>query len=411
MSDQLAKLNIPLRIEVCDDFGQSVDVVLKFAEKHKCSAIYANREYEVNEARRDGAVVERCGNRIEFFTFHDRVIVSPGEIKTKEGKFYSVFTPYRKVWDTRAIEYCNLLPKPRKQPEQSLKPSSIPKNVEGFDVTEFRDDLWIAGERESAKRLKLFAKRIGEYGNARDLPAINGTSLLSPYLTAGVISARQCLVAAIEANDGKISGAQGPTTWISELTWRDFYTDVMVHCPRVSMHRPFKLKTDQLNWRNDDYEFDRWKNGQTGYPIVDAGMRQLNRTGWMHNRLRMVTAMFLTKNLLIDWRLGEQYFMQKLIDGDLAANNGGWQWSASTGTDAVPYFRIFNPFSQSKRFDSDGSFIKKMCPELNEIDSANLHHPAKLSAAIEKQGIDYPDFIVDYKASRERALSSFKALN
>ena len=151
--------------------------------------------------------------------------------------------------------------------------------------------------------------------------------------------------------------------------------------------------------------------GQTGYPVVDAGMRQLNRTGWMHNRLRMVTAMFLTKNLLIDWRLGEQYFMQKLIDGDLAANNGGWQWSASTGTDSVPYFRIFNPFSQSKRFDVDGKFIKKMCPELEPVAAKELHDPAKLSNAISQQGIDYPDFVVDYKAGRERALKSFKALN
>jgi deoxyribodipyrimidine photo-lyase len=184
----------------------------------------------------------------------------------------------------------------------------------------------------------------------------------------------------------------------------------MVACPRVSKHQPFKLKTNALKWRSDQSDLKAWKLGQTGYPLVDAGMRQLNRTGWMHNRLRMVTAMFLTKNLLIDWRLGELYFMQHLIDGDLAANNGGWQWSASTGTDSVPYFRIFNPFSQSKRFDPEGIFIKKMCPELTEVPPSALHDPAKLEKSIEELGLEYPDFIVDYKAGRERALKAFKSL-
>jgi deoxyribodipyrimidine photo-lyase len=177
------------------------------------------------------------------------------------------------------------------------------------------------------------------------------------------------------------------------------------------MHQPFKLKTRALNWRKDEADFQAWASGQTGYPIVDAGMRQLNRTGWMHNRLRMVAAMFLTKNLLIDWRWGEQYFMQKLVDGDLAANNGGWQWSASTGTDAVPYFRIFNPFSQSKRFDPDGSFIKKMCPELEPVSKTALHDLKRLSASIEELDLDYPDFVVDYKTGRERALEAFKSLD
>ena len=176
------------------------------------------------------------------------------------------------------------------------------------------------------------------------------------------------------------------------------------------MHQPFKLKTKALKWREDESDFQAWADGQTGYPIVDAGMRQLNQTGWMHNRLRMVTAMFLTKNLLIDWRWGERYFMQKLIDGDLAANNGGWQWSASTGTDAVPYFRIFNPFSQSKRFDPDGTFIKKMCPELADVPVSSLHDPKKLSASIKELQLEYPKFVVDYKLGRERALKAFKSL-
>ena len=194
----------------------------------------------------------------------------------------------------------------------------------------------------------------------------------------------------------------------SEMCIRD---SVMVGWPRISMRQPFKLKTKKLKWRRDKADFQAWCEGRTGYPIVDAGMRQLNRTGWMHNRLRMVAAMFLTKNLLIDWRWGEEYFMKQLIDGDLAANNGGWQWSASTGTDAVPYFRIFNPFSQSKRFDIDGRFIKLMCPELADVPSKALHDPAKLTAAIEKIDADYPAFIVDYKSGRERALAAFRSLS
>ena len=412
LSLQLSKLNIPLCIKTCKDFAKSVDVVVKFALKNDCESVYLNREYEVNESRRDAAVKQACEKQgIQTHAFHDRIIVPPHEIKTKEGKFYSVFTPYRKVWDTRAAEFFRMSPKPQKQKELGLKSSAVPTQIDGFDLSDFREDLWPVGEREAAKRLKKFATRAADYNDARDIPSISGTSLLSPYLNVGAISPRQCLAAAIEANGGVIAGAKGPTTWISELTWRDFYTHVLVNVPRVSMNQPFKLKTKKLNWRDDLSDFNKWCTGQTGYPIVDAGMRQLNRTGWMHNRLRMVTAMFLTKNLLIDWRLGEQYFMQKLIDGDLAANNGGWQWSASTGTDSVPYFRIFNPFSQSKRFDVDGKFIKKMCPELEPVAAKELHDPAKLSNAISQQGIDYPDFVVDYKAGRERALKSFKALN
>ena len=220
------------------------------------------------------------------------------------------------------------------------------------------------------------------------------------------------MIAALATNDGMIDGVNpGATTWISELVWRDFYNHVLVGFPRVSKHQPFNLKTDSIPWRTSEKDFEAWKNGQTGYPIVDAGMRQLNETGWMHNRLRMVTAMFLTKHLLIDWRMGEKYFMQKLIDGDLAANNGGWQWSASTGTDSVPYFRIFNPFSQSKRFDPEGSFIKRLCPELKEVPAKSLHDAGKLSKSIDELKIEYPGYIVDYQLGRERALKAFKKIS
>ena len=339
------------------------------------------------------------------------MIVPPRVIQTGDGRFYSVFTPYRRVWEKKAIDHVDTHRPPGRQPELNIRSSDVPETIEHFDLSSCRDDLWPAGEPEAQRRLEKFVQRIGNYQRARDIPSVNGTSLLSPYLAAGVISPRQCLAAALAVNKGQIAGDDGVATWISELAWRDFYTHVLVGFPRVSRHRPFKLKTDQLDWRTDEPNFEAWKQGRTGYPIVDAGMRQLNQTGWMHNRLRMVTAMFLTKHLLIDWRWGEKYFMQHLIDGELAANNGGWQWSASTGTDSVPYFRIFNPFSQSKRFDPDGDFIKELCPELSPIPSAALHDEKKFSAAIAKHGVDYPTYIVDYKQGRERALQAFKNLN
>jgi deoxyribodipyrimidine photo-lyase len=411
LSAALESLRIPLRLERADSFADAPQTIIKFAKKHDCSTLFLNREYEVNEVRRDNDVANACEQAgVGVRRFHDRVIVPPREITTKEGKFYSVFTPYRRVWDKRALEFVQCVAKPKKQPELDIAPSKIPDEISGFDFSSFRSELWKPGEAEAQSRLATFTKKIADYNAARDVPSIQGTSLISPYLAAGVISPRQCLAAAVAANDGKIEGGEGATTWISELAWRDFYTHVMVACPRVSMHQPFKLKTNALKWRTDENDFTSWTRGQTGYPIVDAGMRQLNQTGWMHNRLRMVTAMFLTKNLLIDWRWGERYFMQNLIDGDLAANNGGWQWSASTGTDSVPYFRIFNPFSQSKRFDPDGTFIKKMCPELGDVPKSALHDPAKLATSIKERGLDYPAFVVEYKHGRERALKAFKSL-
>jgi deoxyribodipyrimidine photo-lyase len=411
LSAELQKLNIPLRIEVCDAFAEVPDVIESVCKSFDCGDVFFNREYEVNEVARDDAVIERCRSlSIEVSRFHDRVVVPPREIKTKQENFYSVFTPYRKVWDRKAEDFAKVLPKPKKQAQGDIESSSVPDQIDGFDLQAGRPDLYPAGEAEADKRLKAFAKRIDGYNENRDLPAVEGTSSLSAYLAAGVVSPRQCLALAqkaIKASEGENEGA---TVWVSELTWRDFYAHVLVGFPRVSKHLPFKEKTNGIDWRANQDDFEAWKEGRTGYPIVDAGMRQLNQTGWMHNRLRMVTAMFLTKNLLIDWRLGERYFMQKLIDGDLAANNGGWQWSASTGTDSVPYFRIFNPFSQSKRFDSDGEFIKQMCPELEPIPAKALHDIKKLSAAIQKYDVDYPDFVVDYSEGRQRALAAFKSL-
>jgi deoxyribodipyrimidine photo-lyase len=224
-----------------------------------------------------------------------------------------------------------------------------------------------------------------------------------------VISPRQCLHAALQVNRGEFdSGNPGALCWINELLWREFYKHVLVGYPRVSRQRAFRPETEAVAWRQAPGELAAWQQGRTGIPLVDAGMRQLLATGWMHNRLRMVTAMFLTKNLLIDWREGERFFMQHLIDGDLAANNGGWQWSASTGTDAVPYFRLFNPLSQAQRFDAEGRFIRHWLPELDGLDDRALHNPAALGGLFGAAA--YPPPIVDLASSRERALQAFKNL-
>ena len=411
LSEALSKLNIPLLIRVRDSFDDTPELVAKVAQEHQCDKLFFNREYEVYERRRDRKTEQLMADmEIDVESFHDRIIVPPKEIATKDGRFYSVFTPYRRVWDTRALEFSKVLPKPKTLEQSNVEPDEVPDSVKGFDASKARHDLWPAGEAEAKKRLKKFAARIDDYNDARDIPATCGTSLISPWLNVGVVSPRQCLAVALKHNGGSLSGSEGSVTWVSELTWRDFYTHVMVGFPQVSRHQPFKPKTNGIQWRQHKEDYQAWCEGRTGYPIVDAGMRQLSQTGWMHNRLRMVTAMFLTKNLLIDWRWGEKWFMQNLVDGDLAANNGGWQWSASTGTDSVPYFRIFNPFSQSKRFDPQGTFIKKFCPELKSVPATALHDVKKLAAAIEQLGVEYPDYVVDYKAGRERALAAFKSL-
>jgi deoxyribodipyrimidine photo-lyase len=413
LSSSLAKMNIPLLLEEVNTFRAVPKTLADIADRVNAKTVFFNREYEVNEQRRDEATTRRLSKRgIETYAFNDRVLLAPDAVKTKEGRFYTVFSPYRKAWLALAgPSSWKPIPKPRKQPETRIQSSTVPASIKGFDFGSVRPGLWPAGEQVARRRLAAFiAKKAEAYHEQRDFPAASGTSLLSPYLAAGVLSPRQCLRAALAANDGCLDGGnQGITNWVSELVWRDFYTHVMVGFPRVSMNRPFNLRTERVRWRHDRADLEAWTQGMTGYPLVDAAMRQLRQIGWMHNRLRMVAAMFLTKHLLVDWRLGEQHFMKHLIDGDLAANNGGWQWSASTGTDAAPYFRIFNPYSQSRKFDPQGIFIKRFCPELSGLSGKDLHDPTTLSPS-QKSRLDYPKPIVDHKQARQRALRSFEAI-
>ena len=413
LRDALGELNVPLLVRQCDNWQQVPGVLLQLCEQLRVTAVHCNEEYGIHETRRDQAsagLLEQQG--IAFHSHFDQLLLKPGSVLTQAGNYFQVFSQFRKVCQQRlhvALPACQ--PYPAAQAILELASDPLPTRIDGFATPPAAlRDLWPAGEAEAQRRLQCFAdEQMEAYDRQRDLPAVPGTSQLSAYLAAGVISVRQCLHTALQVNRGEFdSGNAGIVCWINELLWREFYKHVLVGYPRVSRHRAFRPDTEAVAWRHAPEELLAWQQGRTGIPLVDAAMRQLHATGWMHNRLRMVVAMFLTKNLLIDWREGERFFMRQLIDGDLAANNGGWQWSASTGTDAAPYFRIFNPLNQAQRFDAEGRFIRRWLPELAELSDRELHNPKTATDLFDVQ--DYPAPMVDLRASRERALAAFKHL-
>ena len=415
LSAGLRKKNIALKIIETSTYKGVARSLRGLSRELDCDALFFNREYEVNEQLRDKAVTEAfeaAGAEVHAYT--DQCLFEPGELRTIAGCFYSVYTPFKRAW-LRAMEADGDRGRPvglpKKQPEMIGKPDAIPDRVNGFDLDSPRADLWAAGEKIAHGKLTKFMQRqLESYKDDRDIPSICGTSTLSPYLASGVISLRQCVQGAIDANDGRLAeGSVGAVHWINELIWREFYKHILVGFPRVSKHRAFRLETERIAWNDNNDHFLAWCQGQTGYPIVDAAMRQLLQTGWMHNRLRMIVAMFCSKNLLLDWRRGERYFMQNLIDGDLAANNGGWQWAASTGTDAAPYFRIFNPCTQSKKCDPDGVFIRQLVPELADVKGPAIHEPSAIPAML-RSTLEYPDPIIDHAATRRHAIEVFRAL-
>ncbi|MFG0276307.1 MAG: deoxyribodipyrimidine photo-lyase [Phycisphaerales bacterium] len=413
LSSTLRTRNIPLLIREAPGIDDASEALLAVAREHDCDALHFNRQHEVNEQRRDQQVADAFESAsIEVRAHDDQTIFPPGSVLTKQGSYYSVFTPFKRAWLEAARDRDDLDPAglPKKHSDLVCEPDAIPDSIDGFESA-IDADRWPGGESGAQKRLASFcAGPISDYHEARDTMAIDGTSRLSPYLAQGVLSARQCLRAARDANAGRFTGGSpGAETWISELIWREFYKHMLEGSPRVSMGRAFKPETDALDWRKDEDEFERWTQGMTGFPIVDAGMRQLAATGWMHNRARMIVAMFLTKDLYIDWRWGERWFMRHLVDGDLAANNGGWQWSASTGADAQPYFRIFNPVRQSERYDPDGDYIRRWVPELAGVKGKAIHDPSRLEKAARAR-LEYPEPMVDHSAARDRVLEAFKRL-
>ncbi|MFJ2366124.1 deoxyribodipyrimidine photo-lyase [Pseudomonas sp. NPDC087697] len=413
LSLALGDLNIPLLIRTAARWDDAPQVLGQLCTELNVEAVHVNEEYGVNESRRDAAVTKTLDAAgIGFYSYLDQLLFKPGSVLTRTGTYFQVFSQFRKVCYARLHGALpRLIAAPGIQAPTAINSDPIPSQVEGFDTPcGHLRAFWPAGEREAHRRLENFAQgQIDDYKDQRDFPAIPGTSQLSAYLAAGVISPRQCLHAALQSNQGEFeSGSVGAVTWINELLWREFYKHILVGYPRVSRHRAFRPETEALAWRDAPDELAAWKEARTGLPIIDAAMRQLLETGWMHNRLRMVVAMFLTKNLLIDWREGERFFMRHLIDGDLAANNGGWQWSASTGTDSAPWFRIFNPLSQSEKFDADGLFIKHWIPELAGMNKKAIHNPAAIGGLFGVAG--YPQPIVNLGLTRERVLVAFKQL-
>ena len=408
LEQKLTKLNVPLTIIESNGFDDDASLVGKFIENKNIDKAFWNNQFGEDEAARDKQVQsELDGRNIKVSTFNDQVLYEPGFLKTGQGLPYSVFTPFKRKWienfeiDFLDIEY-------QYEPREDLNYSS---NIRDFDFNfetthQVNMDLWPAGEDEAeTKLLKFLDEKVINYSKNRNDPILDGTSRISPYLASGVISSKKCILEALKINNFEFSsGHIGVTKWIDEIVWREFYKNIMFSFPKVSMGQPFQDYSKAIKWRYDENEFIAWKEGKTGFPIVDAAMRQLIHEGWMHNRLRMVVAMFFTKNMLHDWRLGEAYFMQNLIDGDFSSNNGGWQWSSSTGTDAAPYFRIFNPITQSTNFDKNGEFIKKYVPELKELDKSVIHNPPKEH----RKYCKYPEPILDLKESRLRAIEAFK---
>ena len=407
-SKSLSKVNIPLTIINSDGFNDNPEIIKKYIELNSIEKIFWNNQFGADEIKRDESVKDFLQYKsIEIKTFDEQVVFEPGSILTGEGRPYSVFTPFKRKWIEKFT--LDLLDIEFKYTEKKL--TKIKSNINDFNFdfqkTHSVDmSLWPIGEREAQMRLHSYLdKNIFKYAQDRNDPIIDGTSRLSAYLASGIISPKRCILEALKLNNFELdSGEKGIVKWIDEIIWREFYKNIMFSFPKVSRGQPFQEYTKKIKWRFDEEELNAWKSGNTGFPIIDAAMKQLTGEGWMHNRLRMVVAMFFTKNMLHDWRLGEEFFMQNLIDGDFSSNNGGWQWSSSTGTDAAPYFRIFNPITQSTNFDKNGEFIKKYVPELKDLDKSVIHNPPKEH----RKYCNYPEPILDLKESRLRAIEAFK---
>jgi len=412
LKKDLAKIQIPLVIIHAKNTADIPQALYILATQVKADKLFFNQELEINEAHRDTVVNQFFAKQnISTETFHDQLILPYNAVQTKAGMYFKVFSAFKREW-LKVFNPIQLLPPPRAYARPNIILSSdIPKTLPNID-SKINPQLWPAGEKIAHKRLHQFIEEdLFSYDKLRDFPTLTATSQLSPYLAVGMISARTCFNVALEANAFELdTGNKGALTWMTELIWREFYRSILIAVPRICMDKAYKLATEKLPWRYDKHLLQKWQQGNTGFPIIDAAMRQLNTTGWMHNRLRMIVAMFLSKNLFLDWRLGETYFATHLIDYDFASNNGGWQWSASTGTDAVPYFRIFNPTTQSERFDPEGQFIRQYCPELTGFDRHSIHAPHQRLPLLAAQA-NYPKPIIDYVKSRQQALAAFKKLS
>ena len=399
---ELAQLNIELQLVYVDDFLAQQQYLTTYCQTQNIGEIVANSEVEFNEQQRDNAVAsDGLAAGYKLTLFEADVIVPKGKVLNLSGCMYKVFTPFKRAWLTyvkqAGFDYVG-------------KVSAQKNNVTQYehDKEDSVSSHWpLASEYEQNILPAFYQQKLSSYAQNRDIPSIKGTSGISPYLAAGVISPRYVLRLLLNNSpDILIASDSQEFSWLNEIIWREFYRHLIYHEQRLCKHQSYKEAYLGVRWHNEPALFTAWCAGETGYPLVDAAMKQLNETGWMHNRLRMVVASFLTKHLLIDWRLGEKYFMQHLIDGDLASNNGGWQWAASTGCDAQPYFRIFNPIRQSERFDPKGVFIRKYIPALGSVPDKDIHFPHKYIQAHNIEG--YCPAIVDHKEARLKALAFYK---
>lgn len=384
--------------------GRAVEEIPRLARELNAAAVYANRDYEPAARARDEAVAQRlAATDIDFAMSKDQVIFERDELLTASGRPYTVYTPYRNTWCKRLTpaDYAPISGTGRFAPPP---PTQLPTLADlGFAATDLAELGIEPGMSGARRRWDDFrAERIQRYGALRDFPAVRGVSYLSVHLRFGTISLRELVRSAL---------AEQADKWLDELIWRDFYFMILDRFPQVVGHA-FKPEYDAIRWDDWPAGLAAWQQGRTGYPLVDAAMRQLNHSGWMHNRLRMIVASFLCKDLGIDWRFGERYFAERLIDFDLAANNGGWQWAASSGCDAQPYFRIFNPVTQSEKFDPDGKFIRRYVPELARVPERFIHAPWKMGRLEQEAlgvviGRDYPAPLVDHAAAREKTLARY----
>jgi deoxyribodipyrimidine photo-lyase len=390
--------------------GEPVDVLAQVVSETGAEVVFAEEDYAPYAQARDARAVAR----LPAHFVSGPTLRHPLDVLKAAGTPYTVFTPYSRAWSALAPPGVDdLLPAPRRLPPVSDSLFSI----------EFADDIapddFPAGEREARQRLESFtagtSPPIWEYAHTRDRLDLPGTSTLSPYLRFGMLSARQAIVATRQAMDRAPDqrARAGAASWLSELIWREFYHAVLYHYPDV-LEQAFRPTLRHVPWDNNRTAFDAWCAGETGYPVVDAAMRQLRQTGWMHNRARMIVASFLVKDLLIDWQWGERWFMEWLVDGDPAANNGGWQWTAGVGTDAAPYFRIFNPVLQGKKFDPYGDYVRQWLPELARVPAPYLHEPWRMPPREQHDaacviGRDYPPPLVDHAWARERTLAAYKS--
>ena len=396
--------------------GRARDIIADLAQVLAVQAVFANHDDEPAAHARDAHVLGALAHQgIMFHGYKDHVIFERREVLTQAGHPFGVFTPYKNAWLKTLDPAFHLKPYPVDRYAASLAPLKAPWNVPlpslqalGFETTNLSQLKIPTGAQGALQLFEDFGERIDRYHETRDFPAVKGPSYLSVHLRFGTISVRQVASVAYAMH---VQGMQGASTWLSELIWRDFYHQILANYPHV-VDQAFKPEYDQIKFEHGKHAktlFAAWCEGRTGYPLVDAAMAQINQTGYMHNRLRMVVASFLVKDLGIDWRWGEQYFADHLIDFDVAANNGGWQWASSSGCDAQPYFRIFNPVTQSERFDPSGKFIRRYLPQLAKMPDVAIHAPWKARALDMAEGgltlgKDYPAPIVDHAEARERTL-------